>query len=93
MSTVTQRPAEARHLEPERHTMPAMPELWGAIAIAFMWMAVLFTAVYGGDFVSQNAGQTQVTTIPSAVFVALFACLGSVAVARRAFRRDGESRS
>ena len=93
MSMDTQSPAEARHLEPARRSMPAMPELWGAVAIASMWLAVLFDAVYGGDFVSQNASQTQSTTIPSAVFVAFFAFLASTAVARRAFRRDGDSRS
>ena len=90
MSTVTQVPVEARHADPVRRGIPAMPELWGAVAIASMWVAVLFTAVYGGDFVSQNAGQTQATTIPSAVFVAFFALLASVAVARRAFRREGD---
>jgi hypothetical protein len=65
-----------------------MPELWGAVAIAFMWLAVLFASVYGGDFESVNGGGTNSTTIPSGVFVALFACLASMVVARRAFRRD-----
>jgi hypothetical protein len=93
MSMDTQSPVEARHQEGARRSMPAIPELWGAVAIAFMWVAVLFDAVYGGDFVSQNAGQTQTTTVPSAVFVAFFAFLASTAVARRAFRREGDSRS
>jgi len=90
MSTVTQDPVEARHAEPVRRGIPAMPELWGAVAIAFMWLAVLFTAVYGGDFVSQNGTQAQATTIPSAIFVALFACLASASVAKRAFRREDD---
>ena len=69
-----------------------MPELWGATAIAFMWMAVLFACIYGGDFVSLNGGGTQsTTTMPSGVFVAFFAFLASVAVARRAFQRGSDS--
>jgi hypothetical protein len=68
-----------------------MPELWGAIAIAFMWLAVLFASTGGGDFVSVNGAGAQSTTIPSGVFVAFFASLATVAVARRAFRRDSGS--
>ena len=74
-----------------RPSFLSMPELWGTIAIGFMWLAVLFTSIYGGDIVSVNGG-SQSTTIPSGVLVALFACLASVAVARRAFRRDAGSR-
>jgi hypothetical protein len=65
-----------------------VPELWATVAIASMWVAVLFTSIYGGDFVSANGAGSETTTIPSSVFVAFFACLASVAVARRAFRRD-----
>ncbi|MBO0843972.1 MAG: hypothetical protein J2P22_00965 [Nocardioides sp.] len=67
----------------------SLPELWGAIAIAFMWMAVLFACIDGGDFVSVNGGGTaQTTTVPSGIFVAFFASLATIAVARRAFRRE-----
>lgn len=89
MSTMLDRPEKT---EPEKgavHGVLRMPELWGTVAIACMWLAVLFTAVYGGDFTSVNAG-SQTTTLPSAVFVALFACIGSISVAKRAFRRDGD---
>jgi hypothetical protein len=41
--------------------------------------------VWGPEFVSQNTG-SQTTTIPSAVFVAFFACIASASVAKRAFR-------
>ena len=50
-----------------------------------MWIAVLFTSVYGPDFVSVNGATS--TTIPSGIFVGLFALLGSGAVARYGFRR------
>jgi hypothetical protein len=65
-----------------------LPEMWGAVAVAFMWLAVLFVGIYGGDFVSENPG-SQSTTIPSAVFVAFFAALGTASVAKRAFGRAG----
>jgi hypothetical protein len=55
-------------------------ELWGALAIAAMWLAVLFVGVYGGDVVTADG-----TRIPSAIFVAIFASLATWAVARRAF--------
>jgi hypothetical protein len=71
-----------------RHRFLTMPELWAAISIAFMWLAVLFDGIYGDDFVSVNSAGTQTTTIPSAVFVALFAALATGSVAKRAFRRD-----
>ncbi len=64
-----------------------VPEMWASLAISVMWLAVLFDAILGPDFVSSsNAGQTT-TTIPSAVFVALFAYLGTRIVAKYGFER------
>jgi hypothetical protein len=64
-------------------------ELWASLAIGMMWLAVLFDAVYGPNFVSHsNDGNS--TTIPSAIFVAFFAFLASASVAKRAFRRGTE---
>lgn len=59
-------------------------ELWGAVAMVTMWIAVLFTAIYGGDaiFTSTDGSSSR---LPSAVFVALFAFLASASVAKRAF--------
>jgi hypothetical protein len=68
-----------------------VPEFWAAAAIVAMWLAVLFDSVYGHDFVSTYAAGTQTTTIPSALFVALFACIATGAVARYGFGR-GEKR-
>ena len=65
-----------------------VPAFWGAVSIVAMWLAVLFDGIYGSDMVFNSAGNGT-TTIPSAVAVALFAFIGTVAVARRAFaRRD-----
>jgi hypothetical protein len=89
MSTMLDRPEKTRPEEGSLHGVLRMPELWAAVAIACMWLAVLFTAIYGGDFTSVNPG-SQTTTFPSAVFVALFACIASISVAKRAFRRDAQ---
>jgi hypothetical protein len=65
-------------------------EMWGALAIGIMWLAVLFDGIYGADIVSvSNAGY--LTRIPSAVVVALFAFLATAAVAKRAFSRKAHS--
>ena len=64
-----------------------VPEMWASLAIAVMWLAVLFDALFGPDFVSSNGAGTNTTSIPSAVFVALFAYLGTRVVARYVFTR------
>ena len=64
-------------------------EMWASVAISMMWLAVLFDAVYGPNFVSTSSGGNS-TTIPSAIFVAFFAFLASASVAKRAFRQGAE---
>ena len=65
-----------------------VPAFWGAVSIVAMWLAVLFDGIYGGDMIFASPANGT-TTIPSAVAVALFAVIGTVAVAKRAFaRRD-----
>jgi hypothetical protein len=56
-----------------------------------MWLAVLFDALFGPDFVS--ASGASVTRIPSAVMVALFAYLGTRVVARYGFDRSRDADS
>jgi hypothetical protein len=54
-----------------------------------MWIAVAVSAVWGPDFVgSSNDGSH--TTIPSGIFVALFASIGTWAVAKYALGRGRE---
>ena len=69
-----------------------VPAFWGAVSIIAMWLAVLFDGIYGSDMVfNGNPGGGGPTIIPSAVAVALFAFIGTVAVAKRAFaRRDSD---
>jgi F0F1-type ATP synthase assembly protein I len=86
MSTISHGPSS---VVPERHdwfSRLLVPEMWASLAIVAMWLAVLFTAAWGQNFVSTSAGGDS-TTIPSAVIVALFASLATWAVARHGFRR------
>lgn len=60
-------------------------DVWASLAITVMWLAVLFDSIFGPDFVTTStSGDT--TRIPSGIVIALFAFLGSSAVARYAFR-------
>ena len=59
-------------------------DMWASLAIAVMWLAVLFDALFGPDLVVNNA--SGMTTIPSAIIVALFAYLATRVVARYGFR-------
>ena len=63
-----------------------VPEMWGTLAIAVMWLPVLFVGVYGGEATFHSV-DSSVTTIPAGVLVALFAAIGTASVARRAFGR------
>jgi hypothetical protein len=68
-----------------------VPEMWASLAIAAMWLAVLFDALFGPNFVSSNGAGTNMTSIPSAVFVAFFAYLGTRVVARYGFCRPRDT--
>jgi hypothetical protein len=57
-------------------------EVWASLAITVMWAAVAVSAVWGSDFVSTNGAGTSSTTIPVGIVVALFACIGTWAVAK-----------
>jgi hypothetical protein len=89
MSTV---PSETSLAAPGNERSPSrlvVSEMWASIAISIMWLAVLLDALFGPDVVSSNAaGTSNTTTIPSAVFLALFAYLGTRVVARYGFHRD-----
>src|SRR3954463_7045748 len=68
-----------------------VPEMWASVAIVFMWLAVLFDAIFGPDIVNSTAGGDH-SIVPSAVVVALFASLATWAVARYGFRRERTGR-
>ena len=67
------------------------PAPWASLAIAAMWLAVLFVGLFGGDFVSASASGATTTTIPAAVILGLFALPCTIAIARRGFTAPPET--
>ena len=92
MSTISHPPAGAAS-EPGWFTLLRVKEVWASLAITVMWIAVSVSAVWGPDLVgSSNDGNH--TTIPSGIFVGLFASVGTWAVAKYALgraREEGDS--
>ncbi len=80
MAAISEQPLPAARI--------AARQMWTSLAIAMMWIVVLVDALFGPDFVSNSA--TSSTTIPSAIFVALFAYLGTRVVAKYGYsdRKD-----
>lgn len=88
MSTISHPPTEV--VPESRHWSASLvTEMWASLAIFAMWIAVAVSAVWGPDFVSTNVG-AQSTTIPSAIAVALFASIGTWAVAKYGFGHKQE---
>ena len=88
MSTVSHPPTG---LVPERGwtVLLRAREMWASLAIFAMWVAVAVASVWGPDAVFQsNDGNG--STIPIGVFVALFAAIGTWAVAKHALGRARE---
>ena len=88
MATIRHDPSGVVREKPRWSRLLLVPEAWASLAIVVMWLAVLFSAIYGPDIVTVNGadGSGGSSTIPSAVVVvALFAFLGTWAVARHGF--------
>ena len=86
--TFTQAPSR---VEPHRWAWTQRRPVWASLAIVAMWIAVLFAAVYGSDFVTTSSAAgvaSDRTTVPSVIPVALFACIATIIVARYGFRSD-----
>jgi hypothetical protein len=86
MSTMTKPPvATPQAVADAQRGWRAVPtELWATISIVAIWLAVLFDAIYGPDFVSTSVSGDS-TRIPSVWIVGLFACIATVSVGKRAF--------
>ena len=82
MSTISHPPTEVTRERRPRLTALLIPEVWVSLAITAMWVAVAVTAIWGPDLVSSSGPGGSNTTIPSGIAVALFASIGSWAVAK-----------
>jgi hypothetical protein len=92
MTTMTHEPSTDKPARSGIASRLLVPEFWAALTIVAMWLAVLFDGVFGGDMIfSSSSPATGPTVIPSAVLVALFAVIGTSAVAKRVFGRKGSS--
>ena len=84
MSTISHEPTRAAREWPAQLLVR---EMWASLAITSMWVAVFITAIWGPDArFSSNDGNS--STIPAAVFVTVFAFLGTWVVARYGFRQQ-----
>ena len=86
MATISHEPSRAA---PERRRWPELliSEMWASLAIAVIWLSVLFDAVFGPDIVNRSAGG-DMSVAPSAVVVAVFAFFATWVVAKYGLRRD-----
>ena len=88
-ATLSHEPSGARP-EPRRSISQVLvPEMWAALAISMMWLAVVLDALFGPDIVINNS--SGMTNIPSSVVVALFAYLATRVVARYGFRHGEDT--
>ena len=77
--------------ESGRRTRAFVPEMWPSMAIGVIWLVVFAVALFGPDIVASSAGSF--TRFPSAIIVALFAWLATLAVARHGFGRASSQSS
>jgi len=90
MAMMTHEPSAGTPIRQGIASRLLVPGFWATVSIVTMWLAVLFVGIFGGDMTFTNSS-SQVTIIPSAVLVALFAMIATVSVAKRAFgRKDAE---
>jgi hypothetical protein len=61
--------------------------MWVSLAITVIWLAVLFTAIFGPNIETTDAAPGSSATVPSALGVAFFAVFATWAVAKYGFDR------
>jgi Mg/Co/Ni transporter MgtE len=84
MTTISHEPAtQVADTRRWRHLL--VPEMWASLAIAVMWLSVLFSSIYGANIVNTTVGGTS-SSGSSAIIVAFFAFFGTWVVAKYGFR-------
>jgi len=89
MSTLSQEPSRVVGDRPRWWSLSLIPEVWASLAITAMWVAVFITAIWGPD-AHFNGNDGTSSTVPTAVFVTVFAFFGTWVVAKHGFRRRQE---
>ena len=84
MTTVSHEPSGAVQVQQGWSARILVREMWASVAIVAMWVAVAVSTAWGADFVSISSGGNN-TTIPSGIAVAVFASIGTWAVAKHGF--------
>ena len=87
MSTMSHDPSQVARERPRWWSLRLAREMWASLAITAMWVAVVVTAIWGPDarFSSVDGSGS---TIPTAVFVTVFAFFGTWVVSKYAFRQQ-----
>jgi hypothetical protein len=86
MATRPHEPSRVAQERP-RSLLRLVPEMCASIAITAMWVAVFITAIWGPD-ATFNSNDGNSSTIPAAVFVTVFAFLGTWVVTKYGFRQQ-----
>jgi len=89
MTTIPHEPSAVAPVKRESLRL-LVPEVWASLAIGVIWLAVMFTAIWGGNIVTVSAGGGS-SSVPSAIVVAFFAFFATWVVARHGFRRNREN--
>lgn len=87
MSTMSHEPSPVVGERSRWSSLRLIPEMWASLAITAMWVAVFITAIWGPN-ASFSSVDGSSSTIPAAVFVTVFAFLGTWVVARYGFRHQ-----
>lgn len=86
MTTISHEPSQVVEEKRRWSSELLVREMWASLAIAVIWLSVLFDAIYGPSILSTSPGGTS-SSVPSAVAVALFAFLATWVVAKYGYPR------